>query len=90
MTEYGGACPIPETAIEPGSVVMDIVYKPIETSLIVGARRAGATAIHGGRMLLHQAARQFELYTGTEAPLAEMGAALEAAIPGSAKLAYPR
>jgi shikimate dehydrogenase len=55
---------------------MDIVYKPFETELVLAARRRGAVAIHGGRMLLHQAAGQFELYTGTSAPLAAMEAAL--------------
>ncbi len=59
--------------------VMDIVYKPLETALVLGARRRGANVVHGGRMLLHQAAAQFELYTGREAPLAEMDRALGAA-----------
>jgi shikimate dehydrogenase len=59
---------------------MDIVYKPIETALVQAAERRGARAIHGGRMLLHQAARQFELYTGAMAPLAAMDEALRAQI----------
>jgi shikimate dehydrogenase len=58
-------------------IVMDIVYKPFETPLIQAARSCGAAAIHGGRMLLHQAARQFELYTGVTAPLEAMDAALQ-------------
>ncbi len=60
--------PIPEASLRAGQVVMDIVYKPVHTRLYEAARRAGATAIHGGRMLLHQAAAQFELYTGHPAP----------------------
>ncbi len=76
MGEVDRASPIPEAALREGQVVMDIVYKPIETELILAARRRGARAIHGGRMLLHQAARQFELYTGHEAPLEVMEAAL--------------
>jgi shikimate dehydrogenase len=55
---------------------MDIVYKPLATTLIREARAAGATTIDGGRMLLHQAAAQFELYTAQAAPLAAMDAAL--------------
>jgi hypothetical protein len=59
-------------------------FKPIETELFQEARRRGARAIHGGRMLLHQAAGQFELYTGAPAPLAAMEAALSAQIgPGA-------
>jgi shikimate dehydrogenase len=80
MLETDPTSPVPEAALHPGQVVMDIVYKPIETQLIQAARRRGATAIHGGRMLLHQAARQFELYTGHAAPLEVMEAALLAQI----------
>ena len=57
MREVDPASPVPEAAIRPGQVVMDIVYKPIATELWQAARRRGATAVHGGRMLLHQAAR---------------------------------
>jgi shikimate dehydrogenase len=57
-------------------VVMDIVYKPLETELLRAAAAAGARAIHGGRMLLFQAAAQLELYTGRAAPLAAMDQAL--------------
>jgi shikimate dehydrogenase len=71
---------IPETALREGQVVMDIVYKPVHTPLLGFAKRAGATAVHGGRMLLHQAAAQFELYTGRAAPLEVMQEALERAI----------
>jgi shikimate dehydrogenase len=72
--------PVPVEALRAGQVVMDIVYKPVRTRLIEAARSRGATAIHGGRMLLHQAAAQFELYTGRPAPLEAMEAALHAAI----------
>jgi shikimate dehydrogenase len=80
MALEAGGSPLPEAALRPGLVVMDIVYHPIETELIRAARRRGAIAIHGGRMLLYQAARQFELYTGVDAPLAAMEAALLAEI----------
>jgi shikimate dehydrogenase len=72
--------PLPETSLRPGLVVMDIVYKPLQTAFVAAARARGATAIEGGRMLLHQAAAQFELYTGRPAPLAAMDAALRATI----------
>ena len=62
---------------QPGMVVMDIVYKPIETALVRKAEAQGAKVVHGGRMLLHQAARQFELYTGERAPLEAMDKALQ-------------
>ena len=74
--EGPGPSPLEGEAIHPDTTVMDIVYKPVETRLVSQARTAGARAIAGTRMLLHQAARQFELYTGAPAPLAEMDAAL--------------
>ena len=76
MGEVAAESPVPEEAIAAGQRVMDIVYKPIETALVRAASRRGARVIHGGRMLLHQAARQFELYTGERAPLDAMDAAL--------------
>lgn len=80
MLEADPKSPVPEEALRQGLIVMDIVYKPIETELVRAARRHGAIAVHGGRMLLHQAARQFELYTGMQAPLPAMEAALLAQI----------
>jgi len=80
MVEVDPKSLVPEEVLREGLTVMDIVYKPIETELIQAARRRGAKAIHGGRMLLHQAARQFELYTGAMAPLAAMDEALRAQI----------
>ena len=80
MADLAAQSPIPEAALHPELLVMDIVYKPVETELTRAAQRKGATVIHGGRMLLHQAARQFELYTGHDAPLAAMESALLAQI----------
>jgi shikimate dehydrogenase len=80
MAEYGSDSPVPETALRPGLVVMDIVYKPLETRLLEAARGRGCRVVHGGRMLLHQACGQFELYTGQPAPVGAMEAALASAI----------
>lgn len=41
-------------------VVSDLVYSPLETPLLAAARAAGAVAIDGLGMLLHQAAPGFE------------------------------
>lgn len=78
MAETNPESPIPRGALRPGLVVMDIVYKPVHTALLTQAAEAGARGVHGGRMLLHQATRQFELYTGRSAPLEAMDAALRA------------
>jgi len=80
MADYSAASPVPAQALHSALTVMDIVYKPVKTELIRQAEGRAAAAVHGGRMLLHQARRQFELYTGHPAPLEAMEAALEAAL----------
>lgn len=80
MDEYGAESLVPASLLSPRVVVMDIVYKPIQTRLLALAEQAGARTVHGGRMLLHQAGRQFELYTGEPAPLEAMDAALRQVI----------
>jgi shikimate dehydrogenase len=72
--------PIPVRALHARQVVMDIVYKPAKTRLVLEAAKRGAVAVHGGRMLLFQAAAQFELYTNRRAPLEAMEAALRGAL----------
>jgi shikimate dehydrogenase len=76
QTDAVAASPVPFEALRQGQLVMDIVYKPVHTRLVEAAARTGAAVVHGGRMLLHQAAAQFELYTGHPAPLDAMDAAL--------------
>ncbi len=68
MTDVDAASPVPVAALRSELVVQDIVYKPTRTRLVVDALTAGCRVVHGGRMLLHQATRQFELYTGETAP----------------------
>ena len=52
--------------------VFDMIYDPVETRLLKLAKAAGAQVIPGLEMFIHQAARQFEIWTGKPAPLAEM------------------
>jgi 3-dehydroquinate dehydratase / shikimate dehydrogenase len=61
----------------PARIVFDMVYNPHETLLLKRAKAQGCTLIHGSDMLLEQAARQFEIWTGESAPRAAMQAALE-------------
>jgi shikimate dehydrogenase len=67
------------TAEELGSVklVYDLVYNPSETRLLREAKTAGAKTLGGLEMLIAQGARQFEIWTGGEAPVEEMKAAIE-------------
>ena len=52
--------------------VFDMVYDPIETRLLQMAKARGAEVIPGFEMFVHQAARQFEIWTGKPAPWDEM------------------
>lgn len=55
-------------------LVYDLVYNPAETRLLHEARIAGAETLGGFDMLIAQAARQFEIWTGQNAPVKEMAA----------------
>ena len=52
--------------------VFDMVYDPGETRLLKLAKERGAQVIPGIEMFVHQAARQFEIWTGKPAPWDEM------------------
>ncbi|MGB7911756.1 MAG: shikimate dehydrogenase [Desulfobaccales bacterium] len=56
-------------------LVMDAVYRPLETKLLKEARARGVAAIDGLQMLIYQATAQFELWTGRPAPLKTMARA---------------
>ena len=51
-----------------GRIVYDLVYEPEHTRLLVDARAAGCRTIGGLDMLIAQAERQFELWTGQRPP----------------------
>jgi len=57
-------------------VVMDIVYSPLETRLLREAESVGCEVINGLAMLLYQGVAQFEVWTGIDAPVEVMRAAL--------------
>ena len=51
-----------------GAIVFDLVYAPADTELLRSARAAGCQTIGGVEMLIAQAERQFELWTGQRPP----------------------
>ena len=53
--------------------LFDLVYVPAETRLIKMARAKNIQVIPGLEMFVQQGARQFEIWTGKPAPIAEMG-----------------
>ncbi len=67
--------PLPAELHRPGSVVLDMVYDPLETRFLREATAAGCRTIDGLQMLLAQAVAQFETWTGLEAPVDTMKSA---------------
>ena len=61
--------PMPPAGFQPGMVVMDTVYHPENTMFLKLARERDCKTVTGVDMFVRQAAHQFLLYTGQEAPL---------------------
>ena len=59
-----------------GQLVVELVYRPSRTRFLELALASGATARNGLGMLVHQAARQVEFFTGLEAPIEAMWASV--------------
>ena len=55
---------VPLDALEPGALVTDLVYQPLETDLLAQARARGCITVDGLGMLLHQAVPGFERWFG--------------------------
>jgi shikimate dehydrogenase len=66
--------PVPGELLPPDLLVLDLIYA--RTKLLQDAEAAGCTVMDGETMLLHQGAAAFSLWTGSDAPLDVMAAAL--------------
>ena len=77
MEPDAGKMPVTAGVLRRFSVVMDIVYAPVETRLLREAAAAGLVTINGLRMLLWQAVAQFETWTGLKAPIDVMERVLQ-------------
>jgi shikimate dehydrogenase len=81
MWPQADTSPWPETLPLPAHwTVYDLVYNPQETRLLARARAAGATAVGGLGMLMHQGALAFELWTGQSPPIDAMRKAAQKAL----------
>jgi len=58
-------------------LVFDMIYNPTETKLLKLAKQEGANTLGGLKMLVHQAAKSFELWTGEEPPVEKLSRSLE-------------
>jgi shikimate dehydrogenase len=68
--------PVDPSLLQPGQTVVDLVYHPSLTPWLAAARARGATVANGIGMLVHQAALQLTAWTGQEAPVEAMWAAV--------------
>ena len=59
--------PLPAEAVQPETLVLDAVYRPLLTPLLELARSKGCTVVPGGEWFVRQARAQFELFTHQEA-----------------------
>jgi shikimate dehydrogenase len=60
------------TLLHPAQVVVDLVYHPLQTSWLARAAELGARTVDGLGMLIHQAALQQAIWTGTMPDVAVM------------------
>jgi shikimate dehydrogenase len=73
---------LPPEAFRAGQRAFDLIYMYPETAFLSTAREAGAEIANGLGMLLHQGARAFEIWTGSEPSVSAMRKALESAVYG--------
>lgn len=73
------ALDLADRLFNPGSVVTDLVYTPLETEFLRQAQKSGCVTVDGLGMLLHQAAPGFERWFGHKPEVTE---ALRAAVLG--------
>jgi shikimate dehydrogenase len=72
----GDPSPIPSRLLAPHLMIYDTVYSEKKSPLVAAAIEAGARAVNGLSMLLHQGALAFEIWFGREAPIEAMRAAI--------------
>ncbi len=75
-----GGWGVPPSSLHPGQVVVDLIYAPRPTPWLAAAAQAGAATVDGLGMLVHQAAAQLELWTGSPVPVDLMWRAASAAV----------
>lgn len=63
-----------------GQIVVDLIYHPVHTPLLLAARSQGLRSVNGVGMLVHQAAHAFRHWTSEEPPLEAMSAAAVAVL----------
>ena len=76
----GETLPLDPDCLRAGQVVVDIVYRPLETPFLRAARGRGAKTVGGLGMLVFQGAENFRIWTGCELPVEKVRRVKEAAL----------
>lgn len=76
MSPNENASPVPKSLLSGDLVVMDVVARPAETSLLKDAKEKGCSVVYAKRMLFWQAVLKFPLYTGIKPPISVMEKAI--------------
>ncbi|MCA9615189.1 MAG: shikimate dehydrogenase (NADP+), partial [Myxococcales bacterium] len=71
---------LPLDALPKDATLVDLVYVPRRTALLVAGEARGLRTVEGVGMLVHQGALAFERWTGVEAPVDVMREALLATL----------
>lgn len=81
----GDGSPLDEAAFPADGApkMYDMIYRPAETPFLRRAREAGCATANGLGMLLYQGATALEIWTGRDAPVAVMRAALKENVYGT-------
>jgi 3-dehydroquinate dehydratase/shikimate dehydrogenase len=77
MYPHANESPLPPNELN-CDVVMDLIYRPLQTKLLRIAKRKGIKTISGAEMFLAQGFAQWQLWTGKKAPEAAMRRAVMA------------
>jgi len=72
MYPYEDNIPIDPSLLHPGLMVSDLIYNPIETKLLLEAKKIGACTHGGVGMFIHQGALAQQKWTGKQPPISLM------------------
>lgn len=82
MKPNQGDSPIKLDGMKSSTIVSDIIYQPIWTTLLQDAKMKGAQIHHGHSMLLYQAQYAFEIWFGVTPSLRNMNSQLKRILEG--------
>jgi shikimate dehydrogenase len=78
MLPHSTNSPLPDSVhFSKEQIIFDLIYRPLETTLLKRASEDGATTISGLDTFLYQGAHAFELWTGKKMPIEKMRPVLE-------------